>query len=218
MPAIIPYAATAMAQLAQRVEPILARRGIVAVPTETFYALGVNPFDSAAVDRLCAVKGRPAGLPILVLIGAPRDLSLFADHVSPAALVLMEACWPGPLTILFRARASLPKALTGGTERIGIRLSSCEPLRKVLERVGPLTGTSANRTGAPPACTAGDVQAALGEEVDVIIDAGPTPGGLPSTVVEADDGLRVVRIGAIAEDVLEAALSARGFSLKRAQM
>jgi L-threonylcarbamoyladenylate synthase len=215
MPAIIPFAATALAQVAHQVQPILTRGGIVAVPTETFYALGVNPLDGAAVDRLYAVKGRPAGLPILVLVGARRDLSLFATHVSPAASVLMESFWPGPLTILFPARASLPNALTGGTERIGIRLSSCAPLRQLLERVGPLTGTSANRTGAPPACTASDVQAALGGEVDAIIDAGPTPGGLPSTVVEADEGLRVVRIGAIAEQTLEAALFARGFSLKK---
>jgi L-threonylcarbamoyladenylate synthase len=218
MPAIISYAATALAQLVHHVQPILQRGGIVAVPTETFYALGVNPFDGAAVDRLCAVKGRPAGLPILVLVGALGDLALFAEHVSPAASVLMEAFWPGPLTIVFPARASLPPALTGGTQRIGIRVSSCEPLRELLEHVGPLTGTSANRTGAPPACTARDVHAALGEEVDAIIDAGPTPGGLPSTVIEADDVLRLVRVGAITEDALEAALSARGFSLKRAQM
>jgi L-threonylcarbamoyladenylate synthase len=215
MPPIYLYDATSAVQLAHQVQPILMRGGMVAVPTETFYALGVNPFDGAAVDRLCAVKGRPAGLPILVLIGALRDLALFAEVVSPAASVLMEAFWPGPLTILFPARASLPKALTGGTERIGIRLSSCEPLRELLERVGPVTGTSANRTGAPPACTARDVHAALGEDVDAIVDAGPTPGGLPSTVVEADDELRVVRRGAIAEDALEAALSSRGFSLKK---
>ena len=91
MPAIIPYAATALAHLAQAVQPILKRGGILAVPTETFYALSVNPFDAAAVDRLCAVKGRPAGLPILVLVDGRRDLALFAERVSPAASALMEA-------------------------------------------------------------------------------------------------------------------------------
>jgi L-threonylcarbamoyladenylate synthase len=84
----------------------------------------------------------------------------------------------------------------------------------VLERVGPLTGTSANRTGAAPAWTPAAVQDALGDEVDAILDAGPTPGGLPSTVVEADDGIRIVREGAIRRAEIEAAVRERGFSLK----
>jgi L-threonylcarbamoyladenylate synthase len=86
----------------------------------------------------------------------------------------------------------------------------------MLEQVGPLTGTSANRTGTPPAHTAREVEQAFGAKVDVIIDAGPTPGGLPSTVVEADETLRIVREGAIPRNAIEAALSARGFFLKNA--
>jgi L-threonylcarbamoyladenylate synthase len=218
MPAIFPYPApylaTASVQLSQQVRPIVAQGGIVAIPTETFYGLGVNPFDAAAVGRLCAVKGRTEGAPILVLVGALSELPLFAERVPLAASILIEAFWPGALTILFPARASVPRSITGGTGRVGIRLSSCQPLRSLLECVGPLTGTSANRTGAQPACTAREVYDALGEEVDAIIDAGTTPGGLPSTVLEADEVLRVVRDGAIPRSVIEAALQARGFSLK----
>jgi len=218
MAAIIPYGITPLMQLVQQVQLVLQRGGVVGIPTETFYGLGVNPFDPAALERLCAVKRRAEGTSILVLVSSVRELASFAEYVPPAASILMEAFWPGPLTILLPARASVPSAVTGGTGRVGIRLSSCEPLRALLERVGPLTGTSANRTGAAPAHTAYEVQDALGEDVDVIIDTGPTPGGMPSTVVEADDSLRVVREGVIPRGVIEAALRARGFSLKPVQM
>jgi L-threonylcarbamoyladenylate synthase len=214
MPLIIPYAATALAERSSQLRPIIQRGGIVAVPTETFYGLGVNPFDEAAVRRVSAVKGRAKGAPILVLVGTLGELSLFTERVPAAASILIEAFWPGALTILFSARASVPSAITGGTGRVGLRLSSCVPLRELLERVGPLTGTSANRTGAPPPRTPQQVQDALGEEVDAILDAGATPGGLPSTIVEADDGLRIVREGAIPHAAIEAAVHERGFSLK----
>ena len=218
MAAIIPYDATALESLSQQLTPVVQRGRLVAVPTETFYGLGVDPFNADAVDRLCAVKGRPDGQPILVLLDSLENLWSFATHVPSAAAVLMDAFWPGALTILFPARPSLPRAIMADTGRVGIRLSSCQPLRTVLERVGPLTGTSANRTGASPARTAQEVDQTLGDEVDMIIDAGPTPGGRPSTVVEADEVLRIVREGAITRSAIEAALRARGFSLKDAQM
>jgi L-threonylcarbamoyladenylate synthase len=216
MAAIIPYCATALDHLSAQVIPVLQRGGLTAIPTETFYGLGVNPFDRTALTRLRAVKGRGEGQPILVLLGSLNDLTLFVEQVPSAAALLMEAFWPGALTIVFPARASVPSAVTAGTGRVGVRLSPCQPLRELLERVGPLTGTSANRSGAPPARTAREVEQTFGEEVDLIIDAGPTPGGLPSTVVEACDQLHIVREGALARGKIEAALRARGFSLKDA--
>jgi L-threonylcarbamoyladenylate synthase len=216
MAAIIPYAETTLDALAQQVRPVLGRRGIVAIPTETFYGLGVNPFDLLALERLCAVKGRGDGKPILVLAASQEDLASFAEHVPAAAHLLMETFWPGALTLLFPARSSVPSALTAGTGRVGVRISSCRPLLELLRQVGPLTGTSANRSGASPTHTAHEVERAFGSEIDVIIDAGPTPGGLPSTVVEADETLRIVREGVIPRSAIEAALSRRGFSLKHA--
>lgn len=216
MAAIIPYSAMPLDALAQRVRPVLGRGGIVAIPTETFYGLGVNPFDHAALDRLSLVKRRADGKPILVLVASPQDLALFTDHIPSAALVLMETFWPGALTLLFPARSSVPRAITAGSGRAGVRVSSCRPLLQLLQQVGPLTGTSANRSGASPAQTARDVDRAFGSEIDLIIDAGPTPGGLPSTVVEADETLRIVREGVIPVTVIEAALHRRGFSLKLA--
>ena len=215
MPLIIPYVATRLTELSAQLQPIIQQGGIVAVPTETFYGLGVNPFDAGALARLTAVKGRPESMPILVLVAALRDLSLFAMHVPEAASLLMDAFWPGPLTILFPARPSVPSMVTGGSGLIGLRLSSCQPLRELLDRVGPLTGTSANRTGAGPARTAKEVQDNLGPDVEAILDAGPTPGGLPSTVLQAENGVRIIREGAIPRAAIEAALHARGFSLKQ---
>lgn len=208
------YSSATVERLSRQVALVIQRSGLVAIPTETFYGLGVNPFDARAVDRLRAVKGREDAKPILVLVGSVNDLSSFVEHVPPVASILIEVFWPGPLTILFPARASLPLALTAGTGLVGVRLSSCQPLCELLTRVGPLTGTSANRAGAAPARTAEAVQQALGDAVDLILDAGPTPGGLPSTVVHAHDSLRIVREGVIARSVIEARLQQRGFSLK----
>lgn len=213
MAAIASYSSTTVEQLSRQVAPVIRRGGLVAIPTETFYGLGVNPFDARALDRLRAVKGREDAKPILVLVGSVNDLPAFAEDVPPAAAILIEAFWPGPLTILFPARASLSMALTAGG-LVGVRLSSCRPLCELLERVGPLTGTSANRAGTPPARTAEAVQQAFGDAVDLILDAGPAPGGLPSTVVDAQESLRIVREGAIGRSEIEATLRQRGFSLK----
>jgi L-threonylcarbamoyladenylate synthase len=208
------YSPSTVERLSRQVASVLQRSGLIAIPTETFYGLGVNPFDARAVDRLRAVKGREDAKPILVLVASINDLSAFVEHVPPAASLLIEGFWPGPLTILFPARASLPHALTAGTGLVGLRVSSCRPLCELLTRVGPLTGTSANRAGAAPARTAEAVQQAFGDAVDLILDAGPTPGGLPSTVVDAHHSLRIVREGAIEQSVIEARLHQRGFSLK----
>jgi L-threonylcarbamoyladenylate synthase len=213
MAAIVSYSASALDGLSQRVKAVTQRGEVVAIPTETYYGLGVDPFNPEAVDRLLAVKGREAGKPILVLIGSLGQLSLLAQSVPSAASSLIEAFWPGPLTILFPARSSLPRNLTAGTGMVGVRLSSCRPLCELLQRIGPLTGTSANRTGAPPVQTPEAVQESLHDEVELIVDGGPTPGGLPSTVVEAVGSLRIIREGAIKRAALESLLRMRGFSL-----
>lgn len=213
MAAIASYSASTLERLARRVKAVTQRGEVVAIPTETYYGLGVDPFNPKAVDRLLALKDREAGKPILVLIGSLDQLSSLVQEVPSAASSLIEAFWPGPLTIVFPARPSLPTSLTAGTGNVGVRLSSCRPLCELLERVGPLTGTSANRTGAPPAQTPEVVQETLRDEVELIVDCGPTPGGLPSTVVEARGSLRIIREGAIGRAALEALLQSRGFSL-----
>ena len=183
-----------------RAASVVRTGGVIAFPTETFYGLGVTPFDPSAVHRLFQLKGRSTGSgPILVLIRNRTELKSLVSEISPSAELLMNACWPGPLTIVFRASPRVPPLVTAGTGTIGIRLSAAAPLQRLLEAVdGPLTGTSANRSGALPATTAEEVQASLGVDVDLILNGGRTPGGLPSTVVDTTvQPVRMIRDGAL---------------------
>lgn len=183
--------------------------GVIAFPTETFYGLGVNPFNVQAVQRLYDLKGRsPQTSPILVLIRSRHELQALISEITPAAERLMQACWPGPLTLVFRAAVAVPSALTAGTGTIGVRLSASPDVQRVLDVIGgPLTGTSANRTGQPPATTAEEVARAFGADVDLIVNGGPTPGGLPSTVVDTTvSPPRLVREGCVSQAALRAVL------------
>lgn len=214
MAIITPYRATEVDSLSASLSEVLRTGGVVAIPTETYYGLGANPFDAAAIDRLLAIKGRLDGKPILVLIGDRAQLDGLVDHVPPAAKALMEAYWPGPLTIVFPASPRLPNNLTAGTGTVGVRLTSCGLLAGLLRRIGPLTGTSANRSGAPPVQTAQDVNLSLGSDVALIVDAGSTPGGPPSTVVSVCDGVTMLREGAISHSQIQHTLTAQGLRLQ----
>ncbi len=202
------YAASTVTGLADRVRRVLGESGLVALPTESFYGLAVAPFDEQSLARLWRVKGRSEGKPILVLIGDRLDLEPFVRSIPPAATVLMDAFWPGPLTIVFPAAVELSDAVTAGTGSVGIRLSAWQPLVDLLRRVGPVTGTSANREGMPPPRSAEEVQHSFGDAVDLIIDAGPTPGGRPSTIIDVQGPIRIIRDGAIERGALAAQLAA----------
>jgi L-threonylcarbamoyladenylate synthase len=183
--------------------------GVIAFPTETFYGLGVDPFNVPAVQRLYDLKGRSSQTsPILVLIRSRRELQALVSEITPAAERLMQACWPGPLTLVFRAAEAVPSVLTAGTGTIGVRLSAYPDVQRVLEVIGgPLTGTSANRTGQPPATTADEVERAFGADVDLIVNGGPTPGGLPTTVVDTTvNPPRLIREGCVSHASLRAVL------------
>jgi L-threonylcarbamoyladenylate synthase len=125
----------------------------------------------------------------------------------------MNAFWPGPLTIVFPAAVGLSDTVTAGTRSVGIRLSAWPPLRDLLRRVGPVTGTSANREGMLPPTTAEEVRHRLGDTLDLIVDAGPTPGGRPSTVIDVQGPIRIIRDGAIDRDAIVAQLTAHGLYL-----
>ena len=183
--------------------------GVIAFPTETFYGLGVDPLNVPAVQRLYDLKGRsPQTSPILVLIRSRRELRALVSEITPAAERLMQACWPGPLTLVFRAAEAVPSVLTAETGTIGVRLSAYPDVQWVLEVIGgPLTGTSANRTGQPPATTADEVERAFGVDVDLIVNGGPTPGGLPTTVVDTTvSPPRLIREGCVSHASLRAVL------------
>ena len=207
------YGVSTVPVLAERMRRVLGENGLIALPTESFYGLAVDPFNEQALEKLWQVKGRSKGKPVLVLIGEGSQLNPFVRNIPPAATVLMNAFWPGPLTIVFPAALGLSDAVTAGTRSVGIRFSAWQPLCELLQRVGPLTGTSANREGMPPPTTAKEVRHYFGDALDLIVDAGPTPGGRPSTVIDVQGPIRIIRDGAIDREDIVAQLAAHGLSL-----
>jgi len=207
------YNVSTVLALAERMRRVLGENGLIALPTESFYGLAVDPFNEQALVKLWQVKGRSKGKPVLVLIGEGAQLNPFVRNIPPAATVLMNAFWPGPLTIVFPAALGLSDAVTAGTRSVGIRFSAWQPLCELLQRVGPVTGTSANREGMPPPTTAEEVRHYFGDALNLIVDAGPTPGGLPSTVIDVQGPIRIIRDGAIDREDIVAQLAAHGLSL-----
>jgi L-threonylcarbamoyladenylate synthase len=186
--------------------------GIVALPTETLYGLAVDPFRAEAVERVFAVKGRIGGR-ALPLIAADLDQVTERFGVLPAlARQLASRFWPGPLTLLVAAPLSLAPGVGGGTGRVGVRIPSHAVARALCRACGiPLTATSANISGAPPSADPNDIDLRLGDRIDVLVDAGTTAGGLPSTIVDVTGPAPLlVRAGAIRWDEIQASLQGRG--------
>ncbi|MFQ5465599.1 MAG: L-threonylcarbamoyladenylate synthase [Thermodesulfobacteriota bacterium] len=181
---------------------------VVAYPTETFYGLAVDPFNAAALERLFTLKGRPADSPVSVIVADGVMLARVAEGVPPGAERLMERFWPGPLTIVFRARPGLPPRLTAGTGKVGVRIPGSPVAVKLLETTGmPLTATSANPSGRPPASTPGQVADYFGPSLDVLIDGGALPAKAPSTVVDVTGPrVLVLRQGAVTEEDITSAI------------
>jgi L-threonylcarbamoyladenylate synthase len=183
----------------EQARALLKRDGLLAAPTETFYALVANPFSAAALARLFAVKERAAAKPVLLLVSDPAMLPQVIREVPEVAARLLARFWPGPLTLILPALPGLPRLLTGGTGTVGVRQPRQAVTCRLIAELGfPVTGTSANRSGRPPLTLAAEVNRELGREVDLILDAGPCPGGLPSTIVDVTvQPPRLVRPGAV---------------------
>jgi L-threonylcarbamoyladenylate synthase len=190
----------------------LAAGEAIVYPTETFYALGVDALSSPALERLFAIKGREPGKPVALIAADTAMAFALAREVPAAARVLAEAFWPGPLTLVLPARDGIPAALIGDDGGVGVRVSS-HPLARALATAfrGPLTATSANLAGEPPAVEPAAARRALGDKVKVLVEDGRLAGGAPSTVVAVDrSGIRVLRQGAVSERQLAAALKGGG--------
>ncbi len=201
---IIKIGPTSTGQDFARCRSVIVSGGVIAYPTDTFYGLGADPKNPEAVKRLFAIKGRPIGQPILLLLHDRSRVPEWAAEATAEAEALMDAFWPGPLTLVFPALPSVLQELTGGTGRIGLRVPGSAVTRRLLEALGTaITGTSANRSGGPDLQTARDVAGMLGDRVDLILDAGKTPGGKASSVVDVSAaGLTMVREGAVSEQEL----------------
>ena len=178
--------------------------GIVAYPTETFYGIGAK-FDSKdSLHRLHEIKQRPDSKPLPLIIGSRYLLAHIASSVNSTAASLMDRFWPGPLTLILPAKENLSPYITAGTHSVAVRIPGDSfALRLAQYALFPITATSANTSGNPPAQDAGTVVDYFGDNIDLIIDGGPTKGMLPSTIVDARKGkLEIVREGAIKRAVL----------------
>jgi len=181
---------------------VLEEHGVVALPTETFYGLAVSVFDKEACERVFEIKGRPSTRALPCIVSGMEQLERVASEIPALAKELSTRFWPGPLTLIVPARATVAAASETGT--VAVRVSSLPLARELAAIAGPVTATSANVSGAPPATTADEVVAQLGDSVNMVLDGGATSGGLASTIVDVTSGkLELVREGAIAfRDVL----------------
>lgn len=182
----------------------VVRRGeLVVLPTDTVYGLGTDAFTPEAVAALIAAKGRGRDMPVPVLVGSPRTLDGIATGLSATARALVEAFWPGGLTVVARAQPSLRWDLgdTGGT--VAVRMPLHPVAIDLLQATGPMAVSSANLTGRPPATTVDEAVEQLGEAVSVYLDGGPSGDPVPSTIVDVTgDAPRLLRAGAVGEDAL----------------
>lgn len=184
------------------------RRGeLVVLPTDTVYGLGADAFSPEAVAGLLAAKGRGRDLPVPVLVGSPRTLHGIATGLSRTARDLVEAFWPGGLTVVARVQPSLRWDLgeTGGT--VAVRMPLHPVAIELLQATGPMAVSSANISGRPPATTVGEAVEQLGEAVSVYLDGGTSGEPVPSTIVDVSGEVpRLLRAGAVrVEDLREVA-------------
>jgi L-threonylcarbamoyladenylate synthase len=179
--------------------------GLVALPTDTLYGLAADPFCARAIRRVFAVKGRgpDRALPLIA-----ADLAQVTRDLGPLTALgarLAERFWPGPLTLIVPASSAIAADVTGGTGRVGVRVPDSLVAREICRAAGrPVTATSANRSGQPATPDPGEVERTLGADVDLLIDAGTTPGGAPSTIVDVcGERPALVRAGAIPWDDIQ---------------
>jgi len=185
---------------------ILKAGSLVAFPTDTVYGVGTLAFNGKAVESIYAAKDRPIEKAIPVLIGDAQDLEKVGINISDSARRLAAHFWPGPLTILVPKRADLPESVSS-TSTVGVRVPDHDVARALLRAAGPMAVTSANISGRQSPVTAQEVYEQLGGRVDLIIDAGKTPGGVPSTLVDCTASeLNVLREGPISLEELLSAL------------
>ena len=177
----------------------LKRGDVIAFPTETLYGLGADALNPAAVEKVFQLKGRDAANPIPVLIADREMLVDLVSEIPPLAENLIARFWPGPLTIVLAARRDIPRPLVNAAGGIGVRISSQPIAAELVQALGrPLTATSANPTGKPPARTAQAAREYFSRQLDIFIDGGTLTSPTGSTVVElVQDSIKIIREGEI---------------------
>ena len=177
--------------------------GILAIPTDTVYGLGADPFNASAVQRLYTLKGRPDGKPIPLVLSSVDDVYRVAQNLPDYFFHLTKRFWPGGLTIIVEAKDLLP-VLTAGGNTVGVRIPNNPLLLKILQAFGgPAAITSANLSGEPPATSVQEIGKSLASRIDMIVDGGKTPGPIPSTVYDISVSPPIIRRhGVISEETL----------------
>lgn len=185
---------------------ILRNGGVVALPTDTVYGLCARADDTAAVERLYAIKQRDPTQAMPIFVASIAQAETIGD-MNDAARKLTAAFWPGALTIIVRKQSSYDSRALAGNDRAALRIPGDERLRALCEQVSPLTGTSANIAGREECRTAADVRAQLGDAVDLIVDAAVDAAGQPSTIVDCTQNTpAIVRQGAVPEESIRKVL------------
>jgi L-threonylcarbamoyladenylate synthase len=189
-----------------RAASALRAGGLVAMPTETVYGLAADATSPSALSRIFSVKGRPSNHPLIVHLADADDLDRWAPDASPIAHRLAVAAWPGPLTLIVRRSPELPPEVAGGLDTIGLRVPAHPMARELIRLAGvPLAAPSANRFGSVSPTTVDHVIADLGARLDpsrdVVVDGGPCPVGVESTIVDTTvTPVQVLRAGAVTNE------------------
>ncbi len=193
------------AEVIQTAAKILQEGGLVAFPTETVYGLGGNGLDSAACEKIYLAKGRPSDNPLILHISEFEELNPIVGEISPAAKKLMDAFWPGPLTMVFPKSEIVPEKATGGLDTVAVRFPSHPVARAIIRAAGlPIAAPSANSSGKPSPTRASHVEFDLNGKIDMIIDGGAAEWGLESTIVDVSGEVpMILRPGAVTKEMME---------------
>jgi len=188
-------------ELVQHVVRLLDSGKVVAIPTDTFYGLAVDPVNLRAVEQIYEIKTRAKHKPLSLLIGDVSQAYELARDIDTAFDRLVEKFWPGPLTIVVKAGSRLPLRVTAHTGNVALRVPEAAIPRAIVAKLGlPITATSANLRGLPECTYAGCVREQLGDQIPLIVDGGPTARSTPTTIVDLSGGgnsWMILREGAI---------------------
>lgn len=182
---ILPFTKKSSDSIFKKSSEILKNSGIIAYPTESFYALGVLATDEVAIKKLYTIKKRQAEKPLPIIIGDINSLASIVKAIPAQAEDLINRYWPGPLTLIFDSQDNIPDLLTGDKKKLAVRIPGESVALHLARALGlPFTSTSANTAGQPPAEEIDSIIKYFGDKIDLIIDAGKAPGGKPSTIID----------------------------------